>query len=135
MTKISQFLILLLALAVFSCEDKALDPVVQLGANPTLISPGGGSAFVLEEANQDAVMTTFEWTAAEFGYQAAINYAVEIDVAGNNFENAITLGSGTALSLNDVTVGKVNSILLASGLPFDLPMKWRYGSVLQLALW
>lgn len=106
-----------------ACEDKedTLGPFVNPGAGPTLTSPSAGTTYTLVEEDINNIITSFEWTAADFGYQAAINYTLEIDQAGNNFATGITLGSTTDLSLDDVTVGKVNAILLASGLPFGFP--------------
>lgn len=107
------------ALLLFSsCDDKTADPVLSLGASPVLTSPTAGTEFVLNEAQQDDVLTNFDWSAADFGYQAAITYSLEIDVVGNNFAEAVQLASTIDLNTNDLTVGKINNILLAKGLPF-----------------
>ncbi len=34
---------------------------------------------------------TFNWSAADYGFQASVNYYVQFDVAGNGFKNASTL--------------------------------------------
>ena len=109
---------LFLLLAVSACEEENLDTTLRLGATPELISPTAGVDFILEESNQDDPLTTFEWSAADFGFQAAVTYTIEIDEVGNNFEDAVTLASTNGLNSSDVSVGKMNNILLAKGLPF-----------------
>lgn len=109
----------LLAVVIFwGCEKQTVDTVIQLGASPTFTSPSSGAEFLLEEANASNVLADFEWTAADFGYQAGITYRLEFDVAGNSFAEPITLGVVNDLSVTDVTQGKINNILLAKGLPF-----------------
>ena len=118
MTKQYIFLGLLMVFALFACEEKELDPVVQIGAAPSITAPSSGTTFTLEEANQENAIATFEWTGADFGYQAAVSYSIDIDQKGNDFANAISLGTTNTTSIEDITIGKVNAILLASGLPF-----------------
>lgn len=105
-------------IALYSCDEKTFDPVVVPGDAPVLTTPSAGTDFVLNENEEDNVMSIFDWTAADFGYQAGIDYTVQLDAAGNDFAEGITLGIVNALSLNTVTVGKINNILLAKGLPF-----------------
>ena len=110
--------ILTLAVLFTACKEKENDPVINLGATPTLTSPSAGSSFTLDETTADDLLPTATWTAADFGYQAGITYSVEIDAAGNNFAEAISLGSTTGLSLGELTQARLNNILLAKGLPF-----------------
>ncbi len=114
------FLLLALSAVLLSCSDDDFGPVLQIGAAPQITSPASGSAFVLQEENADQVMTTFEWTAADFGFQAAVSYRLELDLAGNGFEDAVTLGVVNTRSL-DVIVGDINNILLTKELPGETP--------------
>ncbi len=109
---------LLAATAFFSCDDRVNDPLLNFGDVPVLTSPSAGSAFVLEEAAADDNLTNFEWTAADFGFQAGIDYILQLDAVGNNFAEAITIGVVNGLSFSDLSVGKLNNIMLAKGLPF-----------------
>lgn len=120
MTKQYIFLGLLLVFALFSCEDAGLEPetVVRLNGAPNITAPSSGTTFTLDESEQENAITSFEWTAADFGFQAAVTYSIEIDQKGSDFANAISLGSTNTTSITDITIGKVNSILLATGLPF-----------------
>ncbi|MDH3243151.1 MAG: SusE domain-containing protein [Saprospiraceae bacterium] len=98
-----------------SCDEQVFDPILNVGPASSLTTPSSGASFVLEEEKASQVMTTFEWTKAEFGFSAAVTYTLQIDFAGNDFGSALTLGATTALSMS-VTQEKVNNILLASGI-------------------
>lgn len=113
-------LILLVFAGLSACKDDDFGPVLQPGNAPAFINPTDGASFELLEDKATEVMTTFVWSAADFGYQAAITYQVELDVAGNNFNDAVTLGTTTNDSLS-VTVEKVNNILLTKELPGETP--------------
>ncbi len=113
-------LVLAMALSFFACEEKTFDPTVNPNTPPTLVTPSAGASFVLVEGDIDNQLSAFEWTEADFGYQAAVTYTLEFDVAGNNFENPTTLGSGIELSQDDVTVGQMNNILNAQGYPANV---------------
>ena len=110
--------ILTIAVLFTACKEKENDPVINLGAVPILTSPTAGTLFTLDETMAAELLPGAVWTAADFGYQAGITYTIEIDEIGKDFAEAITLGSTTELSLGELTVGKLNNILLAKGLPF-----------------
>ncbi len=113
-------LILLVIAGLTACKDEDFGPVLQPGNAPAFINPADGSSFELLEDNADEVMTMFVWSEADFGFQAAVTYEVEMDVAGNDFNDAVTLGSTSGDTLA-VSVSKVNNILLAKGLPGETP--------------
>ncbi|MFM9948204.1 MAG: SusE domain-containing protein [Saprospiraceae bacterium] len=112
------FLLSLLALMMWGCSEDEFGPVLSLGDKPGLTSPTANASYVITEAIVDDVMATFTWTAADFGYEAGIDYDVQIDKAGNNFAAPVSLGpilkGGLSMA---VTNGKVNTILLAKDLP------------------
>ncbi len=112
----SIFSVLLGASLVLGCQEEVLDPVVRPGAAPTMTAPSDNGSFVLEEADAGAVLAVFSWTQADFGFQAAITYTLEMDQAGKDFAEAVTLGVTNGLSLEEITVEKVNNILLAKEL-------------------
>ncbi len=112
------FLLSLLALMMWGCSEDEFGPVLSLDGAPGLSSPAANASYVITDAIVDDVMTTFTWTTADFGYEAGIDYDVQIDKAGNNFAEAVSLGpilkGGLSMA---VTNGKVNGILLAKNLP------------------
>ena len=116
----------ILSVLVFNCEDFVTDPVLNLGNAPAIASPGAGTSFVLQEEQAEQVLTNMEWSAADFGFSAAITYNVEIDKAGNGFADARTLGTSNNTSL-EITQERLNGLILAMGveeaLPTDLDLR------------
>lgn len=85
------------------------------GLTPSSItSPASGNSYILAEIDENNVMETFTWSAADFGYQSATTYTIQIDKAGNNFATPINAGE-TNLTEADITVGEMNNFLLSSG--------------------
>ncbi|MBP3191203.1 SusE domain-containing protein [Natronogracilivirga saccharolytica] len=81
---------------------------------PSITSDMEGQSFQLLEDEADEILFTLEWTAADYGYDAAVEYEVQISETGDNFENYNELGS-TAETEISFTVGEVNSELIAMG--------------------
>ena len=107
--------LLLIAGLMSACEDSAVGPTLSINSSPTLTSPTAGANIVLTEATAgDAFDIT--WTAADFGFQAAVTYAVELDLAGNSFADPVVLGStsGTALNLTQQDVN--TALFITKGL-------------------
>lgn len=107
---------LAIGLFAFSCEDDRDLVTVTLGDAPVISSPAAGYSANFTEDNLADEFATIAWSAADFGYTAAITYTVETDVAGNSFADAETLGTTTGFSL-PVSNGKMNNIMVAKGLP------------------
>lgn len=107
----------LLALAVLAtgCLEDEVGPFLKLGEAPTITTPTGGTSFVLTEDAEASIVSAFSWTAADFGYNAGVDYELEIDRAGNGFADALSLGITNKLSIDDITVGGLNGLLLANG--------------------
>ena len=101
-----------------ACKERDADPIVRLNAPPVITSPTAGTLFTLEENNADELLSPATWTAADFGYQAGITYNIQLDEVGKDFAEAISLGSVNKLESDEITVGRLNNILLAKGLPF-----------------
>jgi hypothetical protein len=119
---------LMALLVLWGCEDKTYDPVVSLDGAPALTSPADGASFTLLEEEADNLFAAIEWTSANFGYPAGISYTVQLDEDGNDFASPITLGTVNGDNVLDgLTVGRINNILLARGLPFgfDNPLELR----------
>lgn len=81
----------------------AIVPVVNLSA-PTVS---------LSAATAGDVVETITWTAADYGFSAAVNYQLEIAAAGTNFAGAQKVNMGISRSLtytgavlNDLAIGK-----------------------------
>lgn len=128
MQKIYIILIAILALGFYGCTDSAGDsldevgPVVRLGAAPSITGPNGGTSFVFTEEEETKALPAITWTAADFGFSAAVTYDVQIDEAGNNFGNPLSLGLTNGLALEGLTVGQLNNFLFAQGFPELQPL-------------
>lgn len=117
MKKINLIILILVGLiTVISCEkDETKIVLGGDGTAPALTSPTGGTSYVLTEENDTTTLTTFTWSEADFGYDAAIDYTVQFDFAGNGFATPNSLGSTNNLQFK-ITVGDMNQkLLLADG--------------------
>ncbi|MBX2899879.1 MAG: SusE domain-containing protein [Cyclobacteriaceae bacterium] len=116
MKTLKLFLSALLITSLFTaCEDDSVKAVVKSEVSPNDLQTPATTAFVLTSANKDQNFATITWSAPEYGFAAAVNYTLQADKAGNNFANAVTLASTTALQAS-LNVGAVNDILLGLGL-------------------
>lgn len=101
-------------LALSGCSDTT-DPVIG-ETMPAVLAAPAADTYVLSLDQAEETLTTLEWKAAGFGAQVAITYDVQLDVAGNEFQNAVLLGSTNETSL-EVKVSDMNKYLLAKDLP------------------
>ncbi|WP_340102598.1 SusE domain-containing protein [Rhodohalobacter sp. 8-1] len=118
MKKLILSTIALFGLLVFnSCEDSVGPNVsTDMESSPVLTSHEGGESFELSEENANEVLLNLAWEAPDFGFPAAITYFVEMDPEGTNFEDPSTLIETNQSSVS-MTVGEVNSRLIAAGVP------------------
>ncbi|MCC6460937.1 MAG: SusE domain-containing protein [Saprospiraceae bacterium] len=114
--------VLFAALLIGSCGKGEFDPlpVLKVGDAPALTAPDSAASIVLLEANANDPFV-FTWTAADFNFDAAVSYTVEVDKAGNNFADPVTIGTSNGLSLDNALVSKVNNILVSKGFPGEEP--------------
>jgi hypothetical protein len=104
-----------------SCQDDDLDPVLQLNAIPAITAPADGALLELTEATAAEVLPDFTWSAADYGFPAGISYKLEIDLEGNDFAEAVAIGTVNALKISGMTQGDLNNILLAKELEGETP--------------
>ncbi len=90
-------------------------PTFELITAPVFTAPDAGASYVFTFETKDALAERFTFTDADFNFDAAARYSVEIDVEGNDFTNPQELGSGNSLQI-PVTVDAFNSAALALGL-------------------
>jgi hypothetical protein len=106
-----------IAFVFSSCDETVLDPVVRVGPPVELSSSASGSTMEFTESNLDDPFATFSWTAADFGFQAAVDYTLEMDVAGNDFSDPVSLGVTSGLSMENVTNERINTFSQNRELP------------------
>lgn len=112
---ISSILILLVAV---SCQKEEFEPVVGVFAPPALDDISG--TYVFSEDQSDNVFKTFKWSDADFGFQSATTYSLQIDLAGNDFASAVDLVKTSEKSYS-ITVGALNQKLLSMGAKTNVP--------------
>jgi hypothetical protein len=119
MKKINYILSTIIILLVFaSCEKEVFEPVVGVYTPPAMEDVSG--TYVFTEDIADDVFKTFSWTDADFGFQSATTYKVQLDFAGNDFATAVDLITTTEKSAS-ITVGALNQKLLAMGAKTNVP--------------
>lgn len=103
--------IIIILFVLISCEQEDYEPVINYGNGPVLTSSVNSGTFLLTEEEAENTLFSFTWTEADFGFQAAISYAVQMADAGSNFAKPIDLV--TTSNLNYVVkVGSLNNLLL-----------------------
>ena len=115
MKNINILLATIISLFIFaSCEDE-IGPYVGVYTAPSFLEPAGEQSFVLNEENQDDLLTTFKWSAADFGFPSATTYVLQMDKAGNNFASAMDVVLTTETEA-ELSVGEMNTKMLTLGL-------------------
>lgn len=96
-----------------SCKKDETKTVANNGTAPVLTATQ--STLVLTKADSAATATAFSWTKSSFGYNAGVSYALQIDLAGNNFKapTEVALEAGLTKSY---TVYDLNSAVVLLGL-------------------
>jgi len=122
MKNITKSIIALFAVLAFSCSSDDVEdrPVITAQDAPVLTAPEGANSYVLAIENAANQVERFVWTSANFGQSVAINYEVQLDVAGNDFANARSLGSVIGANQLSVSVETLNNAATGVGaLPFE----------------
>lgn len=98
----------LLSFALMACEKDEEQAVLQNPQAPSLSS--SVNAPVLLEENEASNAVSFNWSDADFGYQAAITYTLQIDTAGDGFVKPYSVALGNDLE-KSYTVAELNTLL------------------------
>ncbi|HHU58683.1 MAG TPA: hypothetical protein GXZ39_10360, partial [Bacteroidales bacterium] len=93
MRKLKYMLMAVLAPALFVACEEDLDTVTydQEAAVTSVLTIPATSLELLAENAEDTL--AFEWTQADLGYSAAVNYVLEVDVTGKSFSQPSVLVS------------------------------------------
>ena len=96
-----------------SCTKSEMAPVISDNpAAPAILAPAPGTSI---EITQDgfASVLNFEWNAADFGFQAAVTYTVQVDVGDQGFAKPVEILKTFTLS-GSITYESLNNKLLAA---------------------
>lgn len=115
-------MIAMLAFFAVSCnvDDVENRPVMAGGTAPVLESPEEANLYVLDPATMDALAERFVWSEASFGDGIIVNYDIELDLVGDDFDAPAIIGTTTGITQFAASQGVLNTAALATGaLPFE----------------
>jgi hypothetical protein len=117
------FLFTFIAIGLSSCSEDTKDPVAKEAGDFTLSAPVDGS-YVLTAADAGNEAVVVSWTSADFGYDAATNYKLQLVKASDSFSDDQTLNPSISLGNfssvagatfeKALTVRELNSLVLAA---------------------
>ena len=122
MKKIVLSLLLVAGFATFtSCSKETFDPQANVNQNINVTSPTSGGNYILGATTAGTTAVTVKWTGADFGYNAAVKYTLQIIKAtATNYDMAgvFVLGdyNGIGTEFTKVlTQRQLNNAMLAAG--------------------
>jgi starch-binding outer membrane protein SusE/F len=116
MKRILYFVWILFAAVFFTgCDEDMPTATLKSDVAPNVLAEPSSDSYVLTTEIKDQVMEDFEWTATDYGFTAATNYVLQMDVAGNDFADAVEVISTNSLGAS-IQVGPFNDLLLGLGL-------------------
>jgi hypothetical protein len=121
MKKFKNIIYVFLAFSLlFACEEVEREPVIIPGDSPALSQPASGTQVVFQKVNATEESVNFTWSEADFGFPSATVYNLQVDVAGNNFANALELATTPELSAS-ITHATLNEKLMTHGVAANAP--------------
>ncbi|WP_294821841.1 SusE domain-containing protein [uncultured Flavobacterium sp.] len=85
----------LLFLSVMSCSTDDNKIIIDKSTNPVLIAPEGSANITINPNALNAVALTLVWDHAAYSVDTAIDYKVEVAVAGTSFAAPLTIANTT----------------------------------------
>ncbi len=115
-----RILIASIGLFTVSCTDDIADTereAVNANTAPVLQSPTDDFSMVLQNDNASDFAVTFVWDYADYnGTPTVVNYAIEFDEVGANFESPTVVANSTT-KFKEFTVSELNQAALDAGFP------------------
>jgi len=114
MKKISILILALVTMIGFySCEKAGTKVILDPNnvTSPQLKSPIDGDSMTFSKANSDSTLV-FTWSSATYGFNTAVNYYVQVDRQGNNFNNAKSVGHTKSKDSLQVRINSLNNQIL-----------------------
>lgn len=122
MKKIIWIIIPLLVLCFASCDGDLKIQVDPLKCAPSQwvldrgsIFPSHGDTFTLGKDDAELLFDTLKWTPAQFGYSAAVSYAIQMAVDKGDGTPVYKMVATTSQPFYRMTVKELNSCILNSG--------------------
>jgi hypothetical protein len=95
--------------ALSSCEKDEIKTVAVQGSVPVLTVSQPALVLTNENAAKEAVQ--FSWTPVDYGYQSVVNYTIQLDKKGKNFQKPAEIAGGNLLK-KALTTSELNSLLI-----------------------
>ena len=113
----------LCAIAILSltsaCKKDETRAVLTPAGTPTLTASTTAPDLALTTANSSKPAITINYSAANFGYSAAISYSVQFDKKGGKFTNPVTYDGGTAAGAVSLTTAQLVSVFTTLGYAYN----------------
>ncbi len=111
-------LLVTITLAAVSCKKDETQAVLDTSGSAITLSAATNTLVLLQvNATNDAI--TFNWNEAEFGYDAAVTYTLQIAKKGSNFASPLEIAVGNNVASKAFKVAVINQELLKI-IPYDI---------------
>jgi hypothetical protein len=119
MKKISIIIFLIALVGLFSCKKDETKAVISSNPVPPVLKLSVDS-LVLSKTHADSTMITFHWSTANFGIALVVTYTVQVDKQGDNFKNALSIGTVSVADSFAIVAKDLNNMLLGMEFNSDL---------------
>lgn len=107
LTRISLGILATATLSLAACEKDEDQATLNMSAVPQLTA--SSNTATISPTTTSAPGVTYTWSAANFGYQAAVTYTLQFAAQGTNFATVQEYALGSGLS-KSFTVGELNGV-------------------------
>ena len=83
-------------------------------SRPVLSAPTSGTSYKITAATESNTMTTVTWSAADYGFKAAVTYTLQITTT-SSFTNAVSMGVTSTSTSLPLSNSSMNTTLLILG--------------------
>lgn len=97
------------SLTLMSCEKDEDKLILRAGTPPALST--SSTNVVLTEETAEGTALTLNWNEADFGFDAATEYSVQIDTAGDNFVRPYSVSLGNKVTSKTYTGQELNTLM------------------------
>ncbi|SIT84554.1 SusE domain-containing protein [Pontibacter indicus] len=99
----------LASLTLMSCE-KDEDKLILREGTPPMLSASSTNVVLTEETAEGTALT-LNWNEADFGFDAATEYSLQIDTAGDNFVAPYSVSLGNKMTSKAYTGQELNTLM------------------------
>ncbi|WP_299707832.1 SusE domain-containing protein [uncultured Pontibacter sp.] len=97
------------SLTLMSCEKDEEKLILSEGTPPALSA--SSTNVVLTEETAEGTALTLNWNEADFGFDAATEYSLQIDTAGDNFVRPYSVSLGNKVTSRTYTGQELNALM------------------------